>query len=88
MRGYQRKIVYLKNTGSPYFEQAYFVVRDDVNEDAGTVPRLSDEADRILGEHVRPKKRGFFYKRELLFFLAGVSVALGLSVMAFLICFR
>ena len=87
MKGYQRKIVYLKNTGSPYFEQAYFVVRDGVDETNGTVPRLSDEADRILGEHIRQKKRGFFLKRELLFFLAGVSVALSLSAAVLALCF-
>ncbi len=29
IKGCQKKIIHLKNTESPYFEEAYFILRDD-----------------------------------------------------------
>ncbi len=29
IKGCQKKIIHLKNTGSPYFEEAYFILKDD-----------------------------------------------------------
>ena len=48
MKGYQRKVIFLKNTGSPYFDEAYFVVS---REGACASVEQSDmvlEANRII----------------------------------------
>lgn len=29
IKGCQKRIIHLKNTGSPYFEEAYFILKDD-----------------------------------------------------------
>ena len=50
MKGYQRKVIFLKNTGSPYFDEAYFVVS---REGASASVEQSDmvvEANRIINE--------------------------------------
>ncbi len=52
MRGYQKKVVYLKNTGSPVFEEAYFVIKTDCQkEDKYTGEKLIEEANRIVEEN-------------------------------------
>ena len=50
MKGYQRKVIFLKNTGSPYFDEAYFLVS---REGDGASIEQSDmvlEANRIINE--------------------------------------
>ncbi len=52
MRGYQKKIIYLKNTGSDVFEEAYFVLKEQTEQKIkGRVP-LIEEANRIIDENV------------------------------------
>lgn len=44
-RGYRKNVVYLKNTGSPFFEEAYLIVREDMPEQGcPSVPRSADTA--------------------------------------------
>ena len=87
MRGYQRKVIFLKNTGSPYFDEAYFVMSDhgvamsvdqsDMVREANRIinESLSDPFSRIEGERVKSK-------REFIFpFFLGVII----SVLCFLI---
>ena len=49
VRGCQKKIVYLKNTGSDVFTDAYFVVRDNALENIDECDMIK-EANRILDE--------------------------------------
>ena len=56
VRGCQKKIIYLKNTDSEVFDEAYFVLRD---ERLGTVEEcdMVKEANRILGECITHNKK-------------------------------
>ena len=68
MRGYQRKVIFLKNTGSPYFDEAYFVMsnegvcahvdQDDMVIEANRIinESLEDPVLRIKRERVRKRK--------------------------------
>ena len=49
VRGCQKKMVYLKNTGSEVFCEAYFVVRDDALASVDECDMIR-EANRILNE--------------------------------------
>ena len=49
MRGCEKKIYYVKNAESPYFEEAYFILRRDPGT-AATAGTLAEEADRIIHE--------------------------------------
>lgn len=76
VRGYQRKVIYLKNTGSRMFDEAYFVVREDSEVTPASEGDMITEANRIIEENFgshrergRPSVRG----RDVLSFLCGVA---------------
>ena len=59
MKGCQKRVVFLKNTGSPVFEEAYFIVRADKNgaEICKKDGDIVSEASRIVDEMLGKKKR-------------------------------
>ncbi len=56
MRGYQKRIVCLKRTGSPIIEEAYFVLSDGASLEDGRESFLK-EANRIIEENTVDKKK-------------------------------
>ena len=48
MRGCQKRVIYIKNTGSRHFEGAYFVLRQNHGEVSSF--DMIKEADRIINE--------------------------------------
>ena len=82
MRGYQRRVVFLKNTGSALFDEACFVMRSDEMAEGKTDEDMITEADRIICENFGKKRAE--NKRRLItaitsFFL-GVALTLILSL--------
>ena len=86
VRGTQKRIVYVKNTGGAVFEEAFFVVKD------GKESGLSDgdmlgEATRIIEEHaVRSGRREEERRKNFpawLFFLFGMLLSLVVSACAY-----
>lgn len=54
MRGCQKKIVFLKNTGSPIFDEAYFILKNDgyeLKSDKNVTRDMVCEANRIIEEN-------------------------------------
>ena len=85
MRGYQKKVIYVKNTGSALFDEAYFVMKDGYGEGErrGGAPCLVLEANRIIEENFG-KRKGADRKRLLWLFCAfimGGGMALLLGVL-------
>ena len=59
IKGCQKKIYYLKNPGSKYFEEAYLVLkRDGDGKTEANQTELSREAERIIKEAL-PCRSGF-----------------------------
>ena len=85
MRGYQKRVVYLKNPGSAIFEEAYFVIKDDLSY-GESEKSIIDEANRIIKENsvstVRGKRRGWI-KGFILPFTIGITV--GFATLLFII---
>ena len=50
VRGCQKKIIYLKNTGSEVFDEAYFVVNDKALRNGFAECDMVKEANKILDE--------------------------------------
>lgn len=50
VRGCQKKIIYLKNTGSEVFDEAYFVVNDKKISENNRECDMVEEANKILNE--------------------------------------
>ena len=91
LRGCQKKIVFLKNTGSKIFDEAYFVISD--NDNKSTTPDLIKEANRIIEENAfeRENKEKYtfiskIFKSRLTAFLLGVAISVAtLSVIILII---
>ncbi len=76
LRGYQKRVVYLKNTGSEIFKEAYFIIEDEKNTSSISTRKLVDEANRIIDENFYEKRRKIF-KRAIPFlaFFAGIALS-------------
>jgi hypothetical protein len=85
VKGYQRRVVFLKNTGSPLFEEALFIMRSDGAAEEKSDADMASEADRIIKETFIKGKR----KRKIKHFSLIISFASGalLTLIIALICF-
>ena len=54
MRGYQKRVIHLKNTGSDLFEEAYFILKENDGKDVRPTYLMVDEARKIIKENLRP----------------------------------
>ena len=83
VRGCQKKIIYLKSTGSEVFDEAYFVVSDKAPDEKKGECDMVEEANRILNECISvTENTGFFVnikeflKEKILPFLIGLSIGM------------
>lgn len=79
VRGCQKKIIYLKNTGSEVFEEAYFLISDKGDTESIDEDDMIEEASRILDECIcldtENKKRQkiiLLIKENIIPFLFGI----------------
>ena len=82
VRGCQKKIIYLKNTDSDVFDEAYFILNDKYPEVSGECDMIK-EANRILGEcaAVKEKRRifatiGNIFKDKISILFAGIIIGI------------
>ena len=87
MRGYQKKVIYVKNTGSRHFEEAYFVLRPDSEGAAASHDSMISEANRIINENFKRKKGGLFHSKKwyILAFLLGCATTAALCFLVWLL---
>ena len=87
MRGYQKRVIYLKNTGSSIFEEAYFIMKTDRKSDlekAYTGEALIEEANRIIEENSKlrsDKKRKIPSIKSTVIFTVGFLCAALISIL-------
>ena len=83
MRGYQKKVIFVKNTGSRHFEEAYFVIRPDSEASADCADSMIEEANRIIKENFEKRRGGFLYSKKwhILAFLLGCAVTLAICLL-------
>lgn len=61
IKGAQKRLIVVKTTESPFFDEAYFVLRHEPRRDRKTESDMLNEANRILRDstlHPSAKKRG------------------------------
>ena len=85
MRGYQKRIVFLKHTGSRIFDEAYFLVNPSCENENENDMVL--EANRIIEDNItkgRDDKKGALGKSIFPFLLgvaaAGIVFAIGIFI--------
>ena len=80
MRGSEKKIIYVRDTGSKLFEEAYFVLKRGVSDgSAGAEEDMVREASRIVEEgsfNYPMTARRARHRRALTLFLAGAATAM------------
>ena len=86
MRGYQKKVIFLKDTGSHLFDEAYFIVSREGEEANIDQSDMVFEANRIIREslngkeqRVRGERKGLF-KGFLIPFFLGALITLLVTV--------
>ena len=52
VRGYQRRVVFLKNTGSALFDEAYFLMSERGQNNSPSESEMVKEANRIISENL------------------------------------
>ena len=94
MRGYQKKVIYLKNMNSSVFEEAYFVVKSNEDSDKSfkrADTTLLEEAKKIVEENSFSnflKKRKRISKANVLIFGAGfISASISLILISYILKF-
>ena len=82
IKGAQKQMIVVRTGSSPYFDEAYFVLRRDVRPERREKPDMLSEADRILRESGGGIRRESRRKRGRLWiavaFLIGVAVGVAL----------
>ena len=58
VRGYQKRVIYLKNTGSPLFDEAYFIVSREGEATGLAGGDMVYEANRIIDESLDGERVG------------------------------
>ena len=76
MRGYQRRVIFLKNTGSALFEEAYFLMRSEEMTEGKSEADMVSEAARIIEENFGKRKKRRNTYRLLTLFLSFISGAI------------
>ena len=91
MRGYQKKVIFLKDTGSHLFDEAYFVVSREGEAAQIEQSDMVFEANRIIKEslngkelRIRGERKGLKKSFVIPFFL-GALITLIISVLVYFI---
>ena len=87
VKGYQRKMICVKQTGSEWFEEAYFLLRQDTEEPLYDEECLIREANRIVSEQRRGESRpvSHMLRQRLFWSLLGAAVAFLLCAVVLLL---
>ena len=88
VKGCERRIVHLKNTGSTVFEEAFFLMEEEKNEKPPSYAAMVREATRIIEENITvggAYPRSFAQSRQirivLISFLFGTLLGIGLTLL-------
>lgn len=78
LRGCQRRVIHLRDTKSPLFDEAYFIICEKLEvEHQPSEKDIIKEAKRILGQNLPEQERARLLRRKITVLLF-VSFALGM----------
>mgnify|MGYP006966488056 CR=1 FL=1 len=85
LKGCQKKIIVMKNTGSPMFDEAYFILSENALRAHASERDMISEANRIIreGGDSTPRKPQLLRIAALLFSVALFLLAVGFLIRAF-----
>ena len=56
-KGCQKKMIKIKNPESRFFEEAYFILKEECDGDETDIKDMVEEANRIIGNSIRKKQK-------------------------------
>ncbi len=85
LKGCQKKLIVMKNTGSPMFDEAYFILSENALRAHASERDIINEANRIIreGGDRTPRKPQLLRIAALLFSVALFLLAVGFLIRAF-----
>ena len=86
IKGCQKKIIFLKNTGCELFEEAYFIMKECTIDkgESDIVLEATKIVNCIKESCVIPKKR-FFWQKGAFIFSLGTLLGFGVAALSYLI---
>lgn len=89
LKGCQKRMVYIKNTGCDLFDEAYFILKNDVPTDSDTENDIIRIATAIINENgfVQKKKRKKKRLKGLLLLALGAIIGVAVCSTIFAIIF-
>ena len=83
VRGCQRKVIFVKNTGSEMFDEALFFVSRDMTKERSDEDMIK-EANRIISEQMidTEKEKGFFVRSFRVALKYGLAFLIGVGASA------
>lgn len=89
IRGCEKRIYYLKNTGSSFFEEAYFVLKNDCTSPETKSLSLAEEADKIISEScflfAKKQRKRHAFGRAALFSLGAAAASAVIGIVSLII---
>ena len=85
VKGCEKRMIRLQNTGSRMFEEVYFVLREELPGEGLTTRDILAEANRIVEENEPPAYGGTGLRTVLLSFFGGAATATLLVCFLFLL---
>ena len=88
IKGAQKQMIVVRTNKSPYFDEAYFVLRREIRSQKHIQHDILAEANRILEENAPASRTVKKRKKQLLWgFLAGTLCGTGLAGLLFFLLF-
>lgn len=87
IKGCQKRMIFIKNTGCNLFDEAYFVLKSDVPVADETENDIIRMATAIINEHDIPRKKRKKLPKWLLPFFIGLFIGTGICSGIFFIIF-
>ena len=72
-KGCQKKMIKVKDPGSKYFEEAYFILKEDYYDDEPEIKDMLDEANRIISDRIESKKKKSVKMKAAVLILSGAA---------------
>lgn len=88
IKGCQKRMIHVKNTGCDLFDEAYFVLKNDVSTNSDFENDFLQTATAIINQNnlIKQKKRERKKTKKMLFFLLGfISGALPCLIFFFIL---
>ena len=88
LKGCQKKIIQIKETGSKYFEEAYFVIKDESLRAEINECNIVKDATAIVNEYINETTKEKPHKRRtrgFVFFSIGFFIGIAISLSTFFI---